>query len=77
MFTAALVLAVLGIGAGSLLWLRREASDKEARERFATAGIAVDRGDPETADRLLDELRARSPGLAEEPAQKEAESALR
>jgi hypothetical protein len=77
LLTAALVLAVLGIGAGSLLWLRREASDKEARERFATAGIAVDRGDPETADRLLDELRARSPGLAEEPAQKEAESALR
>lgn len=77
LLTAALVLAVLGIGAGSLLWLRREASDKEARERFATAGIAVDRGDPETAARLLDELRARSPGLAEEPAQKEAEEALR
>ena len=39
----------IGVGAGTLLWLRGEAADKEARERFATAGIAVDRGDPETA----------------------------
>ena len=75
--TAGLVVAVLGVGAGSLLWLRREASHREARERFATAGIAVDRGDPETADRLLEELRARNPGLAEAPAQQEAEEALR
>jgi hypothetical protein len=77
LLTAGLVLAVLGAGAGTLLWLRGEAADKEARERFATAGIAVDRGDPETAARLLDELRARNPGLAEMPAQKEAEEALR
>ncbi len=77
LLTAGLVLAVLGVGAGTLLWLRGEAADKEARERFATAGIAVDRGDPETAARLLDELRARNPGLAETPAQKEAEEAMR
>jgi hypothetical protein len=52
LLTAGLVLAVLGVGAGTLLWLRGEAADKEARERFATAGIAVDRGDPETAARV-------------------------
>ncbi|MEY2750214.1 MAG: hypothetical protein RLZZ550_185 [Verrucomicrobiota bacterium] len=77
LLTATLVVAVLGAGAGAFLWLRGEAADKEARERFATAGVAVDRGDAETAARLLDELRARSPRLAEEPAQKAAEEALR
>jgi len=77
LLTATLVLAVLGVGAGAALWLRGEAADKEARERFAAAAVAVDRGDAETAARLLDDLRARSPGLAEEPAQKEAEDALR
>jgi hypothetical protein len=77
LLTAGLVLAVLGVGAGTLLWLRREAADKEAREHFATAGLAVERGDPETAARLLDELRTRNPGLAEMPAQKDAEEAMR
>ena len=76
LLTSGLVLAVLGAGAATFLWLRGAAADKEARERFAAAGIALDRGDPETASRLLEELRARSPRLAELPAQKQAEEEM-
>lgn len=77
LMTTGLVVAVLGAGTVAFLWWRGEAADQEARERFATAGLAVERGDPETATRLLDELRARSPQLVEEPAQRQAEEALR
>jgi hypothetical protein len=77
LLTAGCVVAILGVGAGVFLWLRGEAADKEAQERFAAAGIAVERGDPETAARLLDELRARDPQAAEPPARKQAEEEMR
>jgi len=77
LLTTTFVLAILGVGAAMIFWLRSEAADKDARERFAAAGLAVDRGDPETGASLLDELRSRSPALTKEPAQKEAEEVLR
>lgn len=77
LLTAGFVVAVLGVGVGVFLWLRGEAADKEARERFAAAGIAVERGDPETAARLLEELRAHGPQGEETEAQKQAEEQLR
>ncbi|NBX34956.1 hypothetical protein EBR16_06310, partial [bacterium] len=77
LLTAGFVVAVLGAGAGLFLWLRGEAAEKEAQERFATAGIALERGDPETAARLLDELRGRNPPTSEPTAQKQAEEEMR
>jgi len=77
LLTAGFVVAVLGVGVGVFLWLRGEAADRDARERFAAAGIAVERGDPETAVRLLDELRAHGPQTEETDAQKQAEEQLR
>ena len=77
LMTTAIVVAVLGAGAAVFWWLRGEAADREARERFATAEAAAASGDPEAAARLLDELRAKRPELAQEPAHLQAEEALR
>jgi len=77
LMTAGFVLAVLGAGAAVFLALRGEAAEREAHERFATAELAAERGDPETAARLLEDVRAKHPELAEDPAQRQAEEALR
>jgi hypothetical protein len=77
LMTVAFVAVVLGAGVAVFWWLRSEAAEREAHERFATAELAAERGDPETAARLLEELRTKHPELAEEPAQRKAEDELR
>jgi len=77
LMTVAFVAVVLGAGLAVFWWLRGEAAEREARARFATAEVAAERGDAETAARLLDDLRAKHPELAEEPAQRQAEETLR